>query len=92
MVPFVSLASVCRSLQCLISSLTQVGGGGLLFRFACSVVLWEGRGAADKCHWPVWGALVVFLATLGLPLLGAGVCVFPIYTAQAPGCSPGSRL
>ena len=43
-VPFVYLASVCRSLQCLISALTRAGGGGLLFRFACSVVLW-GRGA-----------------------------------------------
>ena len=31
-VPFVHLASVCRSLQCLISALTQAGGGGLLFR------------------------------------------------------------
>ena len=43
-VPFVYLASVCRSLQCLISALTRAGGGGLLFRFAWSVVLW-GRGA-----------------------------------------------
>ena len=31
-VPFVYLASVCQSLQCLISALTQAGGGGLLFR------------------------------------------------------------
>ena len=60
MVPFVYLASVCRSLQCLISALTQAGGGGLLFRFTCSVVLWGGRGAADKCHRHVWGALAVF--------------------------------
>ena len=60
MVPFVYLASVCRSLQCLISALTQVGGGGLLLRFACSVVLWGGRGTADKCHWRVWGVLAVF--------------------------------
>ena len=60
MVPFVYLASACRSLQCLISDLTQGGRGGLLFRFACSVVLWGRRGAADKCHWPVWGALAVF--------------------------------
>ena len=37
------MASVCQSLQCLISALTQAGGGGLLFRFACSVVLWGGR-------------------------------------------------
>ena len=45
-VPFVYLASVCLSLQCLISALTQAGGGGLLFRFACSVALRGGRGAA----------------------------------------------
>ena len=31
-VPFVYLASVSRSHQCLISALTQAGGGGLLFR------------------------------------------------------------
>ena len=52
--------SVCRSLQCLLSTLTQVGGDGLFFRFACSVVLCGGRGAADKCHWRVCGALAVF--------------------------------
>ena len=43
-----------------------VDGGGLLFRFACSVLLRRGRGAADKSHWRVWGALSV-PATLGLP-------------------------
>ena len=69
MVPFVYLASVCWSLQCLISALTQAGGGGLLFRFACSVVLWGGRGAADKCHWCVWGALPVFRPHWVCPLL-----------------------
>ena len=53
------MASVCRSLQCLISTLTQGGGDGLLFRFICSVVLWGGRGTADKYHWHVWGALAV---------------------------------
>ena len=52
------LASVCRSLQCLISALTQAGGGGLFFRFASSVALRGGGGA-----------------------------VFPVYAAQAPGCS-----
>ena len=31
-----------------------------MFRFACSVLLWGGRGAADKHHWRVWGALAVF--------------------------------
>ena len=37
-----------------------VGRDGLLFRFACSIVLWGGRGTADKYHWRVWGALSVF--------------------------------
>ena len=59
-VPFLYLASVRRSLQCLVSTLTQAGEGGLLFRFTCSVALWGGRGAADKYHWRVWGALAVF--------------------------------
>ena len=79
------MASICRSLQCLISTLTQAGGGGLLFRFTCSVVLRGGRGAADKCHWPVWGALTVFRPHWVCPR--SQVCAFPIYTAQAPGCS-----
>ena len=60
MVPFVYLSSVCWSLQCPISALTHAGGGGLLFRFACLVVLQGGRDAADTCHWPVCGALSVF--------------------------------
>ena len=56
-VPFVCLASVCRSLRCLISALTQAGGGGLLFR-----LLVPSRCGED------------------------GRC-FPVYAAQAPGCS-----
>ena len=31
-----------------------------MFRFSGSFVLWGGRAAADKCHWPVCGALAVF--------------------------------
>ena len=85
MVPFVYLTSVCWSLQCLISTLTQAGGGGLLFRFACSVVLWGGRGAADKCQWYVWGALPMFRPHWVCP--PSWLCAFPVYTAQAPGCS-----
>ena len=54
MVPFVYLASVCRSLQCLISALTQVGRDGLLFRFSGSVLLWGGRGTADNIT-GMWG-------------------------------------
>ena len=47
-VPFVYLASVRRSLRCLISTLTQAGRDGLSFRFSGSVMLWGGRGAADN--------------------------------------------
>ena len=31
-----------------------------MFRFTYPVVLWGGRGTANKYHWPVWGALKVF--------------------------------
>ena len=40
------MAFVCRSLQCLISTLTQVGGGGLLLGFASSVTLRRRTGTA----------------------------------------------
>ena len=55
-VPSVVLASsVCmQSLQCLISALTQGGGGRHFFRLTCSVVLWGGRDAANKYHWRVF--------------------------------------
>ena len=76
-VPFVYLASVCWSLQCLISALTHAGGGGLLFRFTCSVLLQGGRGAADRYRWPVWGALAVSGHTGFAPL--TGVCFPRLY-------------
>ena len=49
----------CRCFQCLISTLTQGGEDGLLFRLTCSVVLWGGRHTANKYHWCVWGVLAV---------------------------------
>ena len=62
MVPFVYLASVCWSLQCLISALTQAGGGGLLFRFTSSVAP---RGG---------GALFSLSTLLRLPAALYGAC------------------
>ena len=60
MVPSVYLdSSVCRSLQCLISTLKQWGEGILLFTLTCSVMLWGGRNTANKYHWCVWGVLTV---------------------------------
>ena len=56
---FILVSSVCKSLQCLISSLTQGGKGGHIFRLTCSVVLWGGRDIANKYCWHVWGVLAV---------------------------------
>ena len=75
---------VFRSCQYLISTLTQSGGGGLLFRFACSAMLWGGRGTADKHHWRVWGVLAVFRPHWACPC-SQHVCVPHLH------CS-GSRL
>ena len=69
--------------------LTQVGQGGLLFRLTCSVGLCGGRGTADKYHWRVRGALAVSRPRWVCPR-SQHVC-FPVYTAQASGCSAGSR-
>ena len=74
---FVLASSVCKSLQCLISTLTQVGEGGHLFGRTCSVVLWGGRNMENKYHWHVRSARSVW-ATLGLPLLI--VCVLSLST------------
>ena len=57
---FILASSVCKSLQCLISTLTQGGKGGHLFRFTCSVVLWGGRNTANKYCWCIWGVLTVY--------------------------------
>ena len=45
------VSSVCWSLQCLISALTQ--GGRWRALLACSVALWGGRDTANKQHWHV---------------------------------------
>ena len=74
------------SLWCLTSALTRAGRGDLLFRFASS---------AQSCYGEVW-ALQTDTAVCGehSPCSGhagfaphRGVCAFPGYTAQAPGCS-----
>ena len=76
-VPCVYLASsVCRSLQCLISHLTQGGKGGLLFRLTCSVVLCGGRSTANKHRWHVWGLLAVSGPHWDCPRSAHSVC-FP---------------
>ena len=77
--PLLNLASsVCKSLKCLISALTQGGKGDHLFRLTGSFVLWGGSSMANKYLWRVWGVLT--------PV----ACAFQIYPAQTPGCSAGA--
>ena len=60
------------------------------FRLACSVVLWGGRNTMNKYHRRVWAMLAVSGPHWACP--AHGVWAFPVYTAQAPGCSAGSCL
>ena len=84
---FILASSVCKSLQCLISALTQEGESGHLFRLTCSIVLWGGRNTANNYHWCVCGVLAV--CGPHRVCSSSGVCAFPVYTLQAPGCSAG---
>ena len=52
-------SSVCKALQCLVSTLTQGDKGGHLFRLTCSVVLWGGKDIGNKCCWHMWRVLTV---------------------------------
>ena len=83
---FILPSSVCKSLQCLISALTQGSKGGHLFRLTCSVVLWGGRDTAKKYCWVCVGSACSVWTTLGLSQLKAA-CASWVYTAQAPACS-----
>ena len=80
-------SSVCWSLQCLISALTQGGSGGHFLRLTCSVVLWGGRNTANKQHWRV---LAVSQPHWAYPT--HGTCALSAHTAQALGCSTGNPL
>ena len=83
MVLSVLASSVCWSLQCLISALTQGGGGGhFLFKahlFSCAV------GREGRCKQITLACAHSVLATLGLLLL-------TVHTAQALGCSTRNHL
>ena len=81
-------SSFCKSLQCLISALTQGGKVGHLFRLSCSVVLWGGRNTAEKYHWRVWRVLTVSRPHWVCPH-SQSVC-FP--SLHCSGCSAGNCL
>ena len=78
-VPSVLASSVCWSLQCLISTLTQGGGGGHFFRLPCSVVCGDGRRLQTNIT-GLCGECSQCLGHTGF-VPTHGVCAFPVYTA-----------
>ena len=90
-VPSVIASSVCWSLQCLVSTLTQRGWWRTLFfffRLTCSVALRGGREGCCKQITLVCAHSAS--ATLGLPPIH-GVCSLSAHIAQALGCSAGNH-
>ena len=92
MVPslFILASSVCKSLQCLISTLTQGGEGGHLFRLTylgSLVQLCCGDGGTLQTN--ITGMCGKCSRCLGHTGFSPayGMCAFPVYTAQAPGYS-----
>ena len=89
-VPSVIASSVCWSLQCLVSTLTQRGRWTTLFFFLGSLVqsrcgeggtlLTNNTGVCSQC-----------LSHTGPPP-AHGTCSLPAHTAQALGCSAGNHL
>ena len=85
-VPSVLASSVCWSLQCLISALIQVGGGGhflgSLVQLRCGeggMLLTNNTGMCSKC-----------LSHTG-PAPAHGACALPAHTVHALGCSEGNH-
>ena len=88
-VPSVIASSVCWSLQCLVSTLTQRRWWRTLFfffffRLTCLVALWGGREGC--CKQITLACARSASATLCLPPIHS-VCSLPAHTAQALGCS-----
>ena len=70
---FILAFSVFKSLQCLISALTQGGKGGHLFRLTCLVVLWE-RGTLQTNIIVMCGECSQCMAHTGFATAQGGVC------------------
>ena len=86
-VPSVLASSVCWSLQCLISALTQVGLWWTLF-LASLVQSCYGEGGTLQTN--NTGVCSQCLSHTG-PAPTHGVCTLPAHTAQALGCSAGNH-
>ena len=58
--PFVYFGFLCLQVSSMSNFCPDTRGrSGPLFRLTCLVVLWGGRGTANKYHWHVWGVLAV---------------------------------
>ena len=79
---FIVASSVCRSLQYLISNLTQGGEGGHLFRLTCSAALWGGRDTANTAG--VCGSAHSGWVALGLPQPKVA-CTSQVHTVHVQG-------
>ena len=88
--PLLILASsVCWSLQCLISTLTQGAQWWSLFFKAC--LFSRALGREEHCKQISLACVHSDSATLGFPPTHV-MCAFPVYTAQTLGCSARNCL
>ena len=82
---FILTVSACKSLQCLISTLSQ--GAREVIYLGSLVQLCCGEGGTLQTNIPgVYGECLQCLHHTGFAS-AHGVCAFLVYTAQAPGCS-----
>ena len=88
MVPSVLASSVCWSLQCLISALTQGGRWWALF---LGSLVQSRCGEGGMLQTNNTGVCSHCLSHTG-PALAHGACALPAHTAQALGCSAGNCL
>ena len=89
MVPSVLVSSVCWSLRCLISTLTQGESGDGHFILGSLVQSRCGKGGTLQTN--NTGVCSQCLSHTG-PVLTHGTCALPAHTAQALGCSTGNCL
>ena len=80
--------SVCWSLQCLISTLTQ---GGLWWSLFLGLLVQSCCGEAGTLQTNITGVCSQWFSHTGFAP-AHGVCAFPVYTAQALDCSAGNCL
>ena len=88
---FILASSVCWSLKCVISALTQGGGGGHFFLGSLVQSCCGEGGTLQTNISGVCGECSQCLGHTGFAP-AHGVCAFPVYTAQTVGCSAGNCL